>query len=49
MTALAARTPAGRYRFRHLAHMEFIKLRTLRSTRCVIAVALCFALDLCLA
>jgi ABC-2 type transport system permease protein len=41
MTALAARAPAGRYRFRHLARMEWIKLRSLRSTwwTLVIAVA----------
>ena len=32
MTAIAARMPAGRYRFRHAARMEWIKLRSLRST-----------------
>jgi ABC-2 type transport system permease protein len=32
MTALAARTPAGRYGFRYVARMEWIKLRSLRST-----------------
>lgn len=32
MTTLAARVPAGRYRFRHVARMEWIKLRSLRST-----------------
>src|ERR1700685_2487971 len=32
MTALAARMPAGRYGFRHVARMEWIKLRSLRST-----------------
>jgi ABC-2 type transport system permease protein len=32
MTALATRTPAGRYGFRHVARMEWIKLRSLRST-----------------
>jgi ABC-2 type transport system permease protein len=32
MTALAARTPAGHYGFRHVARMEWIKLRSLRST-----------------
>jgi hypothetical protein len=32
MTALAERVPAGHYRFRHVARMEWIKLRTLRST-----------------
>ena len=30
MTAIAA--PPGRYRFRHVARMEWIKLRSLRST-----------------
>ena len=39
MTALAARRPAGHYRFRHLAHMELIKLRTLRSTWWTLAVS----------
>ena len=32
MTALTRRVPPGRYRFRHVARMEWIKLRTLRST-----------------
>jgi len=32
MTALAERIPAGHYRFRHVARMEWIKLRSLRST-----------------
>jgi ABC-2 type transport system permease protein len=32
MTAIAARVPAGRYGFRHVARMEWIKLRSLRST-----------------
>ena len=32
MTALTRRAPAGHYRFRHVARMEWIKLRTLRST-----------------
>ena len=32
MTGLAARMPAGRYGFRHVARMEWIKLRSLRST-----------------
>jgi ABC-type transport system involved in multi-copper enzyme maturation permease subunit len=31
MTALTARVPAGHYRFRHVAAMERIKLRSLRS------------------
>jgi ABC-2 type transport system permease protein len=32
VTALAARLPAGRYGIRHVARMEWIKLRSLRST-----------------
>jgi ABC-2 type transport system permease protein len=32
MTTLTARVPAGRYRFRHVTRMEWIKLRSLRST-----------------
>jgi len=32
MTAVTSRVPAGRYRFRHAAKMEWIKLRSLRST-----------------
>jgi len=32
MTALAARVPPGRYGFRHVARMEWVKLRSLRST-----------------
>src|SRR6266487_1133337 len=32
MTVLTQRVPAGHYRFRHVARMEWIKLRTLRST-----------------
>ena len=32
MTVLTGRAPAGHYRFRHVARMEWIKLRTLRST-----------------
>jgi ABC-2 type transport system permease protein len=32
MTAPTERIPAGHYRFRHVARMEWIKLRTLRST-----------------
>ena len=31
MTVLTQRVPAGHYRFRHVARMEWIKLRTLRS------------------
>jgi ABC-type transport system involved in multi-copper enzyme maturation permease subunit len=32
MTTLTVRAPAGHYRFRHVAAMEWIKLRSLRST-----------------
>jgi ABC-2 type transport system permease protein len=32
MTARGGHQPPGRYRFRHLARMEWIKLRSLRST-----------------
>jgi hypothetical protein len=38
MTVLTQRAPAGRYGFRHVAHMEWIKLRTLRSTWWTLAV-----------
>jgi len=38
MTALTGRVPAGRYQFRHVARMEWIKLRTLRSTWWTLAV-----------
>jgi ABC-2 type transport system permease protein len=38
MTSLAARIPAGRYRFRHVARMEWIKLRSLRSTWWTLAI-----------
>ena len=38
MTALTPRAPAGRYRFRHVARMEWIKLRTLRSTWWALAI-----------
>jgi ABC-2 type transport system permease protein len=38
MTALTRRVPAGRYHFRHVARMEWIKLRTLRSTWWTLAV-----------
>jgi ABC-2 type transport system permease protein len=38
MTALAGHIPAGRYRFRHVAAMEWIKLRSLRSTWWTLAV-----------
>jgi len=38
MTVLTPRVPAGRYRFRHVARMEWIKLRTLRSTWWTLAI-----------
>jgi hypothetical protein len=38
MSALTERAPAGHYRFRHVANMEWIKLRTLRSTWWALAV-----------
>ncbi len=38
MTAVAVtRAPYGHYRFRHVARMEWIKLRSLRSTWCTLA------------
>jgi ABC-2 type transport system permease protein len=39
MTARASHQPPGRYRFRHLARMEWIKLRSLRSTWIALALA----------
>ena len=38
MTVLTQRAPAGHYRFRHVARMEWIKLRTLRSTWWTLAI-----------
>src|SRR4029077_18407153 len=38
MTVLTQRVPAGHYRFRHAARMEWIKLRTLRSTWWALAI-----------
>ncbi len=38
MTAYTARVPSGHYRFRHVARMEWIKLRSLRSTWWALAV-----------
>jgi ABC-2 type transport system permease protein len=32
MTTLTARVPPGHYAFRHVARVEWIKLRSLRST-----------------
>ncbi len=39
MTTYTKRLPAGRYQFRHLARMEWIKLSSLRSTWCTLALA----------
>jgi ABC-2 type transport system permease protein len=39
MTAITSRIPAGRYGFRHVARMEWIKLRSLRSTRWTLVIA----------
>jgi ABC-2 type transport system permease protein len=39
MTALAARIPAGHYRFPQVARMEWIKLRSLRSTWWTLAIS----------
>jgi hypothetical protein len=38
MTVLTQRVPAGHYRFRHVARMEWVKLRTLRSTWWTLAI-----------
>src|SRR5262249_22588844 len=38
MTVLTGRGPAGHYRFRHAAQMEWIKLRTLRSSWWTLAI-----------
>src|SRR5215472_185338 len=38
MTVLTQRAPAGHYRFRQVAQMEWIKLRTLRSTWWALAI-----------
>jgi ABC-2 type transport system permease protein len=38
MTVVTERVPAGHYRFRHVARMEWIKLRTLRSTWWTLAI-----------
>src|SRR5215475_14602808 len=38
MTVLTQRGPAGHYRFRQVARMEWIKLRTLRSTWWALAI-----------
>jgi ABC-2 type transport system permease protein len=38
MTSFTGRMPAGGYRFRHVARMEWVKLRTLRSTWWALAI-----------
>jgi len=43
MTVLTQRAPAGRYRFRHAAQMEWIKLRSLRSTWWTLAITVAAA------
>jgi ABC-2 type transport system permease protein len=49
MTARASHQPPGGYRFRHLARMEWIKLRSLRSTWLTLALALCAPAGIALA
>lgn len=49
MTARASHQPPGRYRFRHLARMEWIKLRSLRSTWLTLALAVCAPAGIALA
>ena len=46
MTGRAAPGPAGRYRFRHVARMEWIKLRSLRSTWWTLAIAVAGAIGI---
>jgi ABC-2 type transport system permease protein len=46
MTASTARVPAGHYRFRHVARMEWIKLRSLRSTWWTLAIAVAGAIGI---
>jgi len=49
MTVRASHQPPGRYRFRHLARMEWIKLRSLRSTWLTLAIAVCAPAGIALA
>jgi hypothetical protein len=49
MTARASRQPPGGYRFRHLARMEWIKLRSLRSTWLTLALAVSASAGIALA
>lgn len=46
MTALTARIPAGHYRFRNVARMEWIKLRSLRSTWWTLAISVAGAIGI---
>jgi ABC-2 type transport system permease protein len=46
MTTLTPRVPAGRYRFRHVARMEWIKLRSLRSTWWTLAITVAGAIGI---
>ena len=49
MTVLTGRVPAGHYRFRHVARMEWIKLRTLRSTWWTLVLAAAGAIAMAIA
>ena len=49
MTAQAERIPAGHYRFRHVARMEWIKLRTLRSSWWTLALTAAAAVTIAVA
>src|SRR6516165_10862882 len=49
MTDRASHQPPGGYRFRHLARMEWIKLRSLRSTWLTLALAVCASAGIALA
>jgi hypothetical protein len=49
MTAHTSHQPSGRYRFRQLARMEWIKLRGLRSTWLTLAIAVAASAGIALA
>jgi ABC-2 type transport system permease protein len=49
MTAHTSHQPSGRYRFRQLARMEWIKLRSLRSTWLTLAIAVAASAGIALA
>ena len=49
MTAQTSHQPPGRYRFRHLARMEWIKLRSLRSTWLTLALAVAASVGIAIA